>query len=97
LRSDPPALVAPLCPPGFVVELGEVADLPAVVDDEKAADLLVGAIRRLHRGFQDQPDVLDRDRIGPELPYRALGEHDFADRHDETIRAHREYLLEIRG
>ena len=84
-----PAVIVPaLGPPGLLVERAELADLRTVVHDQEASHLVVAAVRRLHRGLDDQVEVLDGDGIRAKLSRRSLGEHGFPDRHLQTVGLH---------
>src|SRR5262249_20328808 len=64
------------------------ADLLAIGHGEEPPDLVVAAVRGLHRRLEEEPEVLGGNGVGPELPDRALGEHGFADGHQQALRAH---------
>ena len=53
-----------LGPPGLVVQRPERADLLAVGHEQEPPDLAIAAVGRLHRGLEDQPEILRRDGIG---------------------------------
>ena len=90
------SLVVALRPPRLAVQRGEVAECGSIVDDEEARDLEVAAVGRLDRGFEDEPDVVDRDRIGSEPADGALREHRLTDRHREPAVVHRHTEIEER-
>ena len=60
------SFVATLRPPRLAVQRREVAQRGSIIDDEEPRHLEVAAIGCLDGGFEDEPDVVDRDRIGPE-------------------------------
>ena len=68
------ALVAALRPPCLVVEGAELPDRASITDEQKPRDLLVTAIRRLDRCLEYEADVIERNRVRPEPPDRALRE-----------------------
>jgi hypothetical protein len=92
-----PLLVAPLGPPGLAVQRPELPNDLRIVEHEEPPRLRVATIGRLDRRLDDQPQVLDRNRIRPELPNRSLTEHRLADRHVQPSDIHPRYLRRRRG
>jgi len=81
LRTD----AEPAC---FVIELAELPNRRASIHDEEARHLLVAAVRRSHRGFDNQVNVLHGDRVRLEAADGSLREDRFAERHREPAMVH---------